>query len=154
MSVIIKIFTNPFLITSLASWTIAQVLKVFIHAYVTGKFDITRLFGDGGMPSGHSATVTSLATMTGLMCGFDTFEFAMAGVFAIVVCHDAMGVRLETGKQAQMLNEIIKVFETFTKHDLPDVILKEFVGHTLSQVTAGVMLGILNAIFMYYTFFA
>ncbi|MBE5954902.1 MAG: divergent PAP2 family protein [Lachnospiraceae bacterium] len=150
MNSIIHIFTNPFLVTSLSSWAIAQVLKVFLHAYVTGKFDITRLFGDGGMPSGHSATVTSLATITGLMYGFDSFQFAMAAVFAVVVCHDAMGVRLETGKQAQMLNEIIKVFETVTKHDLPDVILKEFVGHTLPQVTAGVLLGIVDAVFVYY----
>ena len=152
MNIIIDIFTNPFLVTSVSSWGIAQVLKVFLHAYVTGKFDINRLFGDGGMPSGHSATVTSLATITGLICGFDTFQFAMAAVFAIVVCHDAMGVRLETGKQAQMLNEIVKVFETFTKHDLPDVMLKEFVGHTLPQVAAGVLLGIVDAFIVYYVF--
>ena len=150
MNILIKIFTNPFLVTSLSSWAVAQVLKVFIHAYVTGKFDITRLFGDGGMPSGHSATVSSLATITGLICGFDSFQFAMAAVFAVVVCHDAMGVRLETGKQAQMINEIVKVFETVTKHDLPDVILKEFVGHTLPQVTAGIMLGIVDAVFVYF----
>lgn len=149
-----EFITNPFLITSLSSWAVAQVLKVFIHAYVTGQFDITRLVGDGGMPSGHSATVTSLAIFTGFRCGFGTFQFAMAAVFAIVVCHDAMGVRLETGKQAQMLNEIVKVFETFTNHDLPDVILKEFVGHTLTQVAAGVLIGILNAIFMYFVIFA
>ena len=93
-----------------------------------------------------------LATITGLICGFDTFQFAMAAVFAIVVCHDAMGVRLETGKQAQMLNEIVKVFETFTKHDLPDVMLKEFVGHTLPQVAAGVLLGIVDAFIVYYVF--
>lgn len=152
MNNVIMIFTNPFLITSLSSWAVAQVLKVFIHAYVTGKFDINRLFGDGGMPSGHSATVTSLATITGLIYGFDSFQFAIAAVFAIVVCHDAMGVRLETGKQAQMLNELVEVFETFTKHDLPDVILKEFVGHTLPQVAAGVMLGIVDAVFVYYVF--
>lgn len=150
MNSIIGIFTNPFLVTSLSSWAVAQVLKVFIHAYVTGKFDITRLFGDGGMPSGHSATVTSLATIVGLICGFDTAQFAIAAVVAVVVCHDAMGVRLETGKQAQMLNEIVEVFETFTKHDLPDVILKEFVGHTLPQVLAGVLLGIVDALIVYY----
>lgn len=154
MNSIIHIFTNPFLITSLSAWAVAQVLKVFIHAYVNKTFDITRLVGDGGMPSGHSATVTSLATITGLICGFDSFQFGMAAIFAIVVCHDAMGVRLETGKQAQMINEIVKVFETFTNHDLPDVILKEFVGHTLTQVAAGVILGILDAVFMYYVFFA
>lgn len=153
MNILIDIVTNQFLLTGLSSWAFAQILKVFIHAWVHKQFDITRLVGDGGMPSGHSATVTSLAVFTGLSCGFGGYQFAMAAIFAIVVCHDAMGVRLETGKQAQLLNEIVKVFETFTSHDLPDVILKEFVGHTVNQVAAGVLIGVLNAIFMYYVVF-
>ena len=154
MNILIDIFTNPFLVTSVSSWGIAQVLKVFLHAYVTGKFDISRLFGDGGMPSGHSATVTSLATITGLICGFHTFQFAMAAVFAIVVCHDAMGVRRETGKQATIIIEMMELLEAMTKKDLPEAKLKEFVGHTPLQVLAGSIIGIGNACFMYFVIFS
>lgn len=147
MKWLIDILTNPFLLTSLSSWLIAQVLKVIINACIHKKLVWERLVGDGGMPSGHSATVSSLATVTGLICGFGTFQFAMAAVFAIVVCHDAMGVRHETGKQAVMLNEIIQILEA---EDLPEVKLKELVGHTPLQVIAGILIGIANACLLYF----
>lgn len=147
MNWLIDLLTNPFLLTSLSSWFIAQVLKVIINAVIHKKLIWERLVGDGGMPSGHSATVSSLATVTGLLCGFGTFQFAMAAIFAIVVCHDAMGVRQETGKQAVMLNEIIQILEA---EDLPEVKLKELVGHTPLQVMAGILIGIANACLMYF----
>ncbi len=140
---------NPFLITAVSSWAIAQVLKVLINAFLTKKFSLERLFGDGGMPSGHSATVSSLAAFTALRCGCDSFAFAVTAIVAIIVCHDAMGVRLETGKQAAVLNEMIKHFEGFAKQDLFSVTLKEFVGHTPSQVCVGILLGIANAFTMH-----
>lgn len=150
MSVLISILKNPFAVTALSSWGIAQILKVFIHLMVVKKFEISRLFGDGGMPSGHSATVSSLATITGLICGFESFEFAMSAILAIVVCHDAMGVRRETGRQAVILNEIMGYFENLVSNDnLPGEKLKEFVGHTPFQVIAGVILGIANAMIMF-----
>ncbi len=153
MSWFLDIITNPFLITTLSSWFIAQVLKVIIHSIIYKKFDISRLYGDGGMPSGHSATVSSLAMITGLTCGFNTFEFAIAFVFALVVCHDATGVRRETGKQALLLNEIIKSFEIFSTKKLPEVMLKEFVGHTPIQVFAGILVGIANALLLHFLVF-
>lgn len=154
LSILISIFTNPFAVTALSSWGIAQILKVFIHAIIVKRFELSRLFGDGGMPSGHSATVSSLATITGLMLGFGTFEFAMSTILAIVVCHDAMGVRRETGRQAAILNEIMEYFENLVSNDdLPGEKLKEFVGHTPFQVIAGILLGIANATMMYYFVF-
>lgn len=140
---------NPYLITSLSSWFIAQVLKTVIHALIHKKLDWERLFGDGGMPSGHSATVSSLATVCCLIHGADSFQFAMSGILAVIVCHDAMGVRLETGKQAIAINNLIESFEALTKKDLPDAMLKEFVGHTPFQVLAGILLGVANAFFMH-----
>ena len=145
-----ELITNPFLLTALSSWAIAQVLKVIINAVMNKTWDIERLFGDGGMPSGHSATVASLAVFTALRCGTGSFQFAMAAIFAIIVCHDAMGVRLETGKQAALLNELVEAFNILAAEDLPEVKLKELVGHTPTQVSAGVVIGILNACLMHY----
>ena len=102
--------SNPFLLTAVSSWLIAQVLKTVINAVVQKKFSLERLLGDGGMPSGLSATVTSLAAMSALTYGTGSFQFAVTTVLAIVVCHDAMGVRQETGKQAVMINEIVRSF--------------------------------------------
>ena len=149
MDWLIGIFTNPYLMTSIGSWFIAQVLKVIINAIVNKKLDFERLVGDGGMPSGHSATVSSLAAITALLCGPASFQFAIAAVFAIVVCHDATGVRHETGKQAKMLNEIIQILDS---EDLPEVKLKELVGHTPLQVLMGILIGIANACFVYFVF--
>ena len=150
MKWLLDFLTNPYLITGVSSWLIAQVLKTIIHAIIYKELDIKRLFGDGGMPSGHSATVSSLATFIALTCGFGSIEFAITAILAIIVCHDAMGVRRETGKQAVILNEIIKAFDVFATEELPEVKLKEFVGHTPIQVMAGILIGIANAIIMFF----
>ena len=145
MQWITDLFTNPFLITQMFSWFIAQVLKTVIHSVINKKFDISRMFGDGGMPSGHSATVTSLAVLSALVFGCDSFQFAFTAILAIIVCHDAMGVRLETGKQAEVINDLVEIIDMLTTEKLPEVKLKEFVGHTPMQVCAGVLVGIINA---------
>lgn len=146
--------SNKFFITAVVSWTVAQVLKVFIYAIINKTWDFSRLFGDGGMPSGHSATVSSLAAISALTYGFGSFEFAISGILAIIVCHDAMGVRLEAGKHAKLLNILVDSFEKFSKNELPEVVLKEFVGHTPLQVITGIILGILCAFGMHYLVFA
>lgn len=152
MNLLNDLLKNRFLITALSSWGIAQVLKTIIHAFVHKKFDLLRIVGDGGMPSGHSATVTSLATMSCLVYGADSFEFAVCLILAIIVCHDAMGVRLETGKQAVVINELISSFEALTSGKFSEVELKEFVGHTPIQVGAGIVVGVVNALLLYNLF--
>ena len=145
-----ELLSNGFLLVALSSWFWAQLIKTILHAIVTKRVDFTRLVGDGGMPSGHSATVSSLATAAALVYGLGSFEFAIALVFAIVVCKDAMGVRLETGKQAAIINDIVEAFNVLTSEEkLSDAKLKEFVGHTPLQVIAGILLGIVNAVLLY-----
>jgi len=147
------LITNRFLITGMSAWLLAQITKTIIHAIINKKIVMERMFGDGGMPSGHSATVTSLAVISALTFGFGSFQFAVTALLAIIVCHDAMGVRLETGKQAQILNELTEAFEIWTKQELPEIKLKEFVGHTPIQVIAGILIGILNGCVMHFWVF-
>lgn len=153
MEWLIDFVTNPYLLTGLSSWAYAQIIKTIIFLVINKKLDLGRMFGDGGMPSGHSATVVSLATLIGLTQGFGTVEFAIAMIFAIVVCHDATGVRRETEKQAFLIDELVKAFEELKDEKLPEVKLKKFVGHSPIQVAAGVGLGIANAFLMYYLMF-
>ena len=148
-----ELITNRFLITGVSSWFVAQLAKTVIHAIINKKLVLERMVGDGGMPSGHSATVTSLAVISGLSYGFDSFQFAVTALLAIIVCHDAMGVRLETGKQAQLINELTKAFEVWTKEDIPEIKLKEFVGHTPIQVIAGIILGVCTGFTMHFWIF-
>ena len=154
MDWLLELITNRFLITGVSSWAVAQVLKTVIHYFIYKKFDIYRLFGDGGMPSGHSATVTSIAVSAAMFYGTGSFEFAVAAILAIIVCHDAMGVRLETGKQAIVINELVKAFNVLSDQDISEEVkLKEFVGHTPIQVLAGITIGIINALVMHYWIF-
>ena len=134
---------NKILMSAVAGWFVAQVLKTIIHTLVTKKFEPERLTGSGGMPSSHSSTVCAMATASGLVYGLGSFEFAVTVIIAIIVMHDAMGVRLETGKQAKLLNEIVETFRTINGKKLAEEKLKEFVGHTPHQVLVGALLGIL-----------
>jgi acid phosphatase family membrane protein YuiD len=153
MSWLIDLITNPFLLAGISGWFYAQVLKTIIYMIINKKLDATRLVGDGGMPSGHSATVTSIAVLIGLVRGTGTVEFAISLILAIIVCHDATGVRRETEKQAYIINELVKAFEELSEDKLPEVKLKQFVGHTPIQVLAGITLGIINAVIMYFVLF-
>ena len=147
-----ELLTNPYLITALSAWFLAQIIKTILYAVMNGGLSLERLFGDGGMPSGHSATVTSLAVFCALMHGTGSHEFAVSAILAIIVCHDAMGVRQETGKQAILINELVEKLKI--EHRLPTIELKEFVGHTPLQVAAGILLGFADALVMYFLVFA
>ena len=149
MSWFIDIITNPYLIIGVSSWALAQVLKTIIYWIVNKKFDIWRIFGDGGMPSGHSATVASVAATCAYFHGFGSFQFAISFILAIIVCHDASGVRLETGKQALVIKEIAALIEKIADQKISDEVkLKEFVGHTSLQVVVGVLLGVANSVLL------
>ena len=146
MDILSQLISNKILLSGILSWATAQVIKMVLYSVVNKTLDFTRLVGDGGMPSGHSATVTAIALSIGLTNGFDSAIFALAAIFAIVVMHDAMGVRRETGKQAKVINDLIKM--VYDEGTSPEDKLKEFVGHSPLQVVAGFALGILIALLM------
>lgn len=102
--------------------------------------------GDGGMPSGHSATVAALAVSSLIHFGIGSFQFAVTFVVATVVLHDAMGVRLEAGKHARSINEL---FALLGKDVPPEEMLKEFLGHTPLQVMVGAALGVCVALLVW-----
>ena len=141
MEIVLDIFRNHVLLTGLAAWVTAQVLKGIIYAVMNRGFDVKRMLGDGGMPSGHSATVTAVAVSCGLSFGLDSALFGLAMILAIITCHDAMHARNQIGKQAALLNELFE-------HREEPPSLEEFVGHTPLQVLAGILLGLIVGLFM------
>lgn len=135
---IIHILQNHLLVIALLGWLFAQVIKAIISAIQTGKFDVHKLHSDGGMPSCHSATVVSLAVSAGIYYGFDSGIFALATILAVIVTHDAMGVRQEAGKHARILNRLLsQEQESGTAKRM-----KEFLGHTPLQVLVGSLIGL------------
>ena len=110
---------NEILTVSLLSWFVAQVLKTIINFVLLGRFQLERMWGDGGMPSAHSATVTAMVIATARSEGIHSAIFAVAAVVAIITMHDAMGVRRETGEQAKVLNKMLEQWIEVTEKNNP-----------------------------------
>lgn len=135
------LFQNEVLWSALIAWAVAQLLKALIFAVQHRHFDMERLFGDGGMPSGHSALVSAAATACAVRYGLASAAFAVSTVFALVVIHDAYGVRHESGKQAKVINELVSVMKSSSPLEHIQN-LKELLGHTPLQVLLGCVVGI------------
>lgn len=142
------ILENQVLVTSVAGWMVAQILKTVIDLALNKSFNPERLVGSGGMPSSHSSTVCALTAAASYRYGIGSFEFAISFVLSMIVMYDAMGVRRETGKQAKLLNSILLENPLKLNGEILQEKLKEYVGHTPLQVAAGAILGILLALFI------
>jgi len=140
-------FGNFYLMSVACAWILAQIIKIFTGYFHDDHFNMRKfLFGTGGMPSSHSATVMSLVVASAIVNGAGSYQFAASSLLAIIVMSDAMGVRLETGKQAKMINKI--VIELFEGKGDTNAHLKEIIGHTPFQVFMGALLGIIVPIFL------
>ncbi|MDO5776321.1 MAG: divergent PAP2 family protein [Eubacteriales bacterium] len=137
---------NQILISVVIAWAGAQIIKTLLTLWIDKKFVPERLIGSGGMPSSHSSTVCALAVSTAFIYTIHSFEFSISLVLAIIVMHDAMNVRLETGKQAQIINAMLKDNPFNWKGDVFEQHLKELVGHTPTQVVCGALFGIIVAL--------
>ena len=136
-----NIYTQyKFLIVPFLVWFSVQTFKVIWELVTTKKFNFKRLLGAGGMPSSHSATVITMATMVGKAEGTDSIIFAVSLLFALIVMYDAAGVRRETGKQARVLNEIVNT-PGLSSVQIREKLI-EAVGHTPKQVFVGAVIGL------------
>ena len=133
-------FTNKYIYIQFLLWLGIQAFKVIWDLVETKKFNFKRIMGAGGMPSSHSAVVTSIATLIGKSEGVDSPIFALSVVFAMVVMYDAAGVRRAAGKQASVLNKIVQTpgLSNIEVHEK----LLEALGHTPLQVFVGALIGI------------
>ena len=134
------------LMAAISGWLVAQILKTLLVLLLEKELRWERLFGSGGMPSSHSATVCALAASAAVLYGSASPAFAISAIIAFIVMYDACNVRLETGKQAVAIKELQRFFQDMGKQPLSEEKLKELVGHTLPQVLAGAILGILIGI--------
>ena len=141
MNNIIGFIQNKYIYIPFFLWFSIQLFKVIYDLVTTKKFNFKRIMGAGGMPSSHSAVVTSLATMVGKNYGTDSAIFAIAVIFAFIVMYDAAGVRRAAGKQAQLLNKIVET-PGLTGVQVTEKLV-EVLGHTPTQVIVGATIGII-----------
>lgn len=138
-------FTSPIFLACFFSWLGAQFLKTAINliygkVHSFGELIDLMFWRTGGMPSSHSALVSSLCTTIGFRNGLNSDIFVLSLAFFFVTIRDAFGVRRASGIQAHKINEIgkklkeNKIFDEYKS-------VKEVNGHTPMEVICGVILG-------------
>ena len=141
---LLNLFVKPWFWSSFLGWTVAQSIKLVTDLVRTRRVDFSYFVSTGGMPSAHSAMVSSLATAIGLTDGFDSPIFMLALAFATITMFDAAGVRNAAGQQAKLLNQIVEELFTDKRFNAPK--MKELLGHTRLEVFAGLVTGVVVAI--------
>jgi acid phosphatase family membrane protein YuiD len=141
---------NPYIVVPAATFAVAQVAKFAIAAF-RGKLDFRYLYSSGGMPSVHSAIVTSLATTALLIDGLDSHLFGFALVLAFIVMYDSFGVRRAAGEQAAAINMIFEGLErSKTRVEVPGARVRLIMGHQPEEVLMGAVVGtVLGCLFNY-----
>jgi len=139
----------PILILPLLSGIVAQTAKLFIKVNKT-KFSFKNMVAYSGMPSGHSAMVISLSTITGLKLGCESPVFAFSVILAIIVIRDALGIRRYLGQHGKTLNILVKDLkeDEFLDEKYPKLL--EHIGHTPLQVLAGGLIGFIISLIGYF----
>ena len=144
-----EVAENKVLLTTIFAWIVAQTLKVVLGILREKRFNFKWFVGSGGMPSSHSAGIVAMATSVGFVCGFYSYQFAIACVVALIVMFDAQGVRRTVGRQAEILNKILD--DIYWKKKVEEERLKELLGHSPVEVLVGAVIGILIAIIYFKT---
>ena len=143
LDLLIDLVTNFSLACAVAAWLTAQMLKVVTGVFRMKKFSVTEmLFGTGGMPSSHTAAVTSLACSIAIREGLGSPAFAICAILAMIVMRDATGMRRQVGEQAKVLNNILQQIKNAKDPEATAKALDELAGHTPLQVGAGVVVGV------------
>jgi uncharacterized protein len=152
LNIINALFSNKVLFSALFSWFLAQFVKIVIEIFRKNKlnakdFIFRALFGTGGMPSSHSASITSVAISIGISEGFNSSIFALSAVLLFIVIRDATGVRLSSGRQATAINQIME--EMYTRYNISYKKVKEVRGHTALECFVGIIIGLLVSLGIY-----
>ncbi len=140
---------NEILFVALMGMILAQLIKFPLYYLKHGKVYLPIIISTGSMPSSHTAFVVSLTTAIAYIEGTDSSLFALSTVFTMIIIHDAVKVRGESGKQAVVLNDLVQLVEELgnsinPKNDkhVRQGNLKTLIGHTTSEVFGGLILGL------------
>ena len=147
MNILMKIFENKVLMIPLMVLLITQVFKIIYFSIKNKKIDLFILITTGGLPSSHSALVSSLSTVVAKVNGITSTEFAITVILAMIVMYDASGIRKAAGEHAKILNEMLEEKEYYSSKEYKK--LKELLGHTKLEVFIGFLTGIILTIIIF-----
>lgn len=134
-----------YLITPFIAWLSAGSIKFAINSIKARELAF-RLIGYGGMPSNHSAIVSSMAALVAFKEGIQHPAFGVAITLTFIVLLDANSLRKQIGLQAQVINQLIQT--SSRPETLP---LRERIGHTKLELAAGSVVGLLVAYAVFLT---
>jgi uncharacterized protein len=123
-----------------------QALKFAIYSLRHG-WNWRYAFTHGHMPSSHTAFMISLITSVAIFDddGLSSGAFAVAVILAFIVIDDAVRLRMYLGDQGRYLNMLVQQLNISEKQ-FPR--LKERVGHRVSEVIVGGILGFLMTVIL------
>jgi len=136
---------SPYLIVIVLGWVVAQGMKYVFALIKTKRIgNFRQLYSSGSMPSSHSACAVGLATVVGLLDGFDSALFGLAFLFACIVMYDAVMVRRSSGEQGLAIQQLIKLGKA-------EIVLPRAAkGHTPLEVAAGAILGVVLGLVVFF----
>jgi acid phosphatase family membrane protein YuiD len=137
----------PELTSLLLALIVASLLKVPFYYLIYRRWNWPLIFSTGGMPSSHSALITSTTLAIGLFRGFDQPTFALAVAISMIVIYDSAGVRRQAGIHAERINMMLR--EIFQGRPVQEEDLKVMLGHTPMEVLGGVIVGLTSAFFLW-----
>ncbi|MDV2469324.1 divergent PAP2 family protein [Acinetobacter chinensis] len=120
-----------YLITPFIAWLICGLTKFAINCLKERRLAFD-LIGYGGMPSNHSAIVSSMASLIAFKEGINSPAFGVALTLAFIVMLDANSLRKQIGEHAVAINQLDN-YQTIN--------LRERIGHTKLEICMGVLLG-------------
>lgn len=123
---------------------VVQIIKFIVYSLKHG-WDIKYAMTHGHMPSAHTAFIVSIVTSVGYYDGVTTGAFAVAVALAIIVIDDAARLRMYMGDQGRYLNMLIRQLNV-SEEQFPR--LHERMGHRISEVIVGGILGFLFTLFL------
>ena len=144
---VLNLLSNYWFWSALVSWLISQITKLFTGVFKERKWTLrAMIFGSGGMPSAHTATVIGLTTALLVTEGTGSPLPVISGILAIIIMTDAMAVRLEAGRHSRFLNRMIDEGREAAPEDGKR--FQTLLGHTFAQVAVGFAIGVACALLL------
>jgi acid phosphatase family membrane protein YuiD len=135
----LQYFVLPFL-----TWAIVGSMKFAVNSIRIKQLAWSQI-GYGGMPSNHSAIVSSIVTLIWLKEGLSSSAFGVAITIAFIVIMDAGSLRYQVGLHARALNKItLKISENINQTPY-----RETMGHKKSEILAGILVGAVSGLVVY-----
>jgi len=125
---------------------LGQLFKLVLYSITKRRFDLALIAQGNGLPSLQAAILSCMLVLVVRRVGWYSGQAAFALVFAVIVIHDTVKLRMAASRQREAVYHLVA--------SLPDAgqFHQRVAGyldpriHQVTHVTAGVLLGVLFAL--------